>query len=67
MIESLCRYLALCDPLTRDCIRIVIDPSVRAVGDSPVKRAFRFRFYPDDALATELSKTFGCVRKVHDL
>ncbi|MCX5405018.1 transposase [Streptomyces sp. NBC_00335] len=37
------------------------------MGDSPVKRAFRFRFYPDDAQATELSKTFGCTRKVYNL
>ncbi|MFD9039205.1 helix-turn-helix domain-containing protein [Streptomyces bottropensis] len=28
-----------------------------------VKRAFKSRFYPADAQAAELSRTFGCVRK----
>ncbi|WP_412077008.1 RNA-guided endonuclease InsQ/TnpB family protein [Streptomyces xanthophaeus] len=37
------------------------------MGNSAVKRAFRFRFYPDDAQTTELSRTFGCVRKVYNL
>ncbi|MFF3679751.1 RNA-guided endonuclease InsQ/TnpB family protein [Streptomyces sp. NPDC002120] len=37
------------------------------MGNSAVKRAFRFRFYPDDAQAAELSRTFGCVRKVYNL
>ena len=32
-----------------------------------VKRAFKYRFYPTDAQATELSRTFGCVRKVYNL
>jgi putative transposase len=32
-----------------------------------VKRAFKFRFYPSDAQAAELSRTFGCVRKVYNL
>ncbi|MDT0484648.1 RNA-guided endonuclease InsQ/TnpB family protein [Streptomyces doebereineriae] len=32
-----------------------------------VKRAFRYRFYPSDAQAAELSRTFGCVRKVYNL
>ncbi|MCT9005970.1 RNA-guided endonuclease InsQ/TnpB family protein [Streptomyces rhizosphaerihabitans] len=32
-----------------------------------VKRAFKYRFYPDDAQAAELSRTFGCVRKVYNL
>ncbi|WP_433149811.1 RNA-guided endonuclease InsQ/TnpB family protein [Actinomadura nitritigenes] len=32
-----------------------------------VKRAFRYRFYPTDAQAAELSRTFGCVRKVYNL
>jgi putative transposase len=32
-----------------------------------VKRAFRFRFYPSEAQAAELSRTFGCVRKVYNL
>jgi putative transposase len=27
-----------------------------------VKRDFKFRFYPTDAQAAELSRTFGCVR-----
>ncbi|MFG3518287.1 RNA-guided endonuclease InsQ/TnpB family protein [Streptomyces bobili] len=34
---------------------------------SHVKRAFRYRFYPTDAQAAELSRTFGCVRKVYNL
>ncbi|MFI6494879.1 RNA-guided endonuclease InsQ/TnpB family protein [Streptomyces sp. NPDC050564] len=33
----------------------------------PVKRAYRYRFYPTDAQAAELSRTFGCVRKVYNL
>lgn len=32
-----------------------------------VKRAFTYRFYPTDAQAAELSRTFGCVRKVYNL
>ncbi|MEV6191952.1 RNA-guided endonuclease TnpB family protein [Streptomyces sp. NPDC051920] len=32
-----------------------------------VKRAFKYRFYPTDAQADELSRTFGCVRKVYNL
>jgi putative transposase len=32
-----------------------------------VKRAFRYRFYPSEAQAVELSRTFGCVRKVYNL
>ncbi|MFF8430611.1 RNA-guided endonuclease InsQ/TnpB family protein [Streptomyces sp. NPDC016566] len=32
-----------------------------------VKRAFKYRFYPTDAQAAELSCTFGCVRKVYNL
>ncbi|WP_374106233.1 RNA-guided endonuclease InsQ/TnpB family protein [Streptomyces sp. BV286] len=31
------------------------------------KRAFKYRFYPTDAQAAELSHTFGCVRKVYNL
>ncbi|SFY37873.1 helix-turn-helix domain-containing protein, partial [Streptomyces atratus] len=34
---------------------------------SRVKRAFKYRFYPTDAQAAELSRTFGCVRKVYNL
>ena len=34
---------------------------------SPVKRAFKFRFYPTVAQTAELSRTFGCVRKVYNL
>ncbi|MCX4693863.1 RNA-guided endonuclease TnpB family protein [Streptomyces sp. NBC_01408] len=34
---------------------------------SSVKRAFRYRFYPTDTQAGELSRTFGCVRKVYNL
>ncbi|MCJ0868517.1 transposase [Streptomyces sp. AP-93] len=32
-----------------------------------VKRAFKYRFQPNDAQAAELSRTFGCVRKVYNL
>ncbi|MEV6326638.1 RNA-guided endonuclease TnpB family protein [Streptomyces sp. NPDC051909] len=31
------------------------------------RRAFKYRFYPTDAQAAELSRTFGCVRKVYNL
>ncbi|MER5636125.1 RNA-guided endonuclease TnpB family protein [Kitasatospora sp. NPDC002227] len=34
---------------------------------SHVKRALKYRFYPSDAQATELSRTFGCVRKVYNM
>ncbi|MER6083950.1 RNA-guided endonuclease TnpB family protein [Streptomyces sp. NPDC001833] len=33
----------------------------------PIKRAFKYRFYPTDAQAAELLRTFGCVRKVYNL
>lgn len=32
-----------------------------------VKRAYKYRFYPTAAQAAELSRTFGCVRKVYNL
>ncbi|WP_030934101.1 RNA-guided endonuclease InsQ/TnpB family protein [Streptomyces sp. NRRL S-646] len=32
-----------------------------------VKRTFKFRFYPTHAQAAELSRTFGCVRKVYNM
>ncbi|MGQ4379093.1 RNA-guided endonuclease InsQ/TnpB family protein [Streptomyces sp. SAS_267] len=32
-----------------------------------VKRSFKYRFYPTDAQAAELSRTFGCVRKVYNM
>ncbi|MFS8095648.1 transposase [Lentzea alba] len=32
-----------------------------------VKRAFKHRFYPTEAQAVELTRTFGCVRKVYNL
>ncbi|MDQ1029291.1 putative transposase [Streptomyces umbrinus] len=32
-----------------------------------MKRAFKFRFYPTDTQAAELSRTFGCVRKVYNM
>ncbi|MCS7480698.1 RNA-guided endonuclease InsQ/TnpB family protein [Umezawaea endophytica] len=31
-----------------------------------VKRAYRYRFYPDQEQAVELSRTFGCVRLVYN-
>ncbi|WP_372346299.1 RNA-guided endonuclease InsQ/TnpB family protein [Streptomyces sp. KL116D] len=34
---------------------------------SHVKRAFKYRFYPTDEQAAELSRTFGCVRKVYNM
>ncbi|WP_326751764.1 transposase [Streptomyces hirsutus] len=38
-----------------------------SVTTACVKRAFRYRFHPTDAQAAELSRTFGCVRKVYNL
>lgn len=32
-----------------------------------MKRAFKYRFRPTDAQAAELSRTFGCVRKVYNM
>lgn len=32
-----------------------------------MKRAYKFRFYPTEEQAAELSRTFGCVRKVYNL
>ncbi|WP_238006427.1 RNA-guided endonuclease TnpB family protein [Dactylosporangium sp. AC04546] len=32
-----------------------------------VQRAFRYRCYPTEAQAAELTRTFGCVRKVYNL
>jgi putative transposase len=32
-----------------------------------VKRGFKYRFYPTDAQAAQLARTFGCVRKVYNL
>ncbi|WP_344444733.1 RNA-guided endonuclease TnpB family protein [Kitasatospora nipponensis] len=32
-----------------------------------MKRGYRYRFYPTDAQAAELSRTFGCVRKVYNM
>lgn len=32
-----------------------------------VKRAYKYRFYPSPEQAEELSRTFGCVRKVYNL
>ncbi len=37
------------------------------MATSHVKRAFKCRFYPSDAQAAELSRTFGCVRKVYNM
>lgn len=38
-----------------------------SVTTAYVKRAFKYRFYPTDAQAAELSRTFGCVRKVYNM
>ncbi len=32
-----------------------------------VKRAFKYRFYPTDVQAAQLSRTFGCVRLVYNM
>ncbi|MDT7783415.1 MAG: putative transposase [Pseudonocardiales bacterium] len=32
-----------------------------------MKRTFKYRFYPTESQAAELSRTFGCVRKVYNL
>lgn len=37
------------------------------MSGSVVKRAYRFRFYPSEQQSVELSRTFGCVRKVYNL
>ncbi|MCF2533371.1 RNA-guided endonuclease InsQ/TnpB family protein [Yinghuangia soli] len=37
------------------------------MSETSVKRSFRYRFYPTGAQATELLRTFGCVRKVYNL
>ncbi|GGY08118.1 transposase [Streptomyces minutiscleroticus] len=37
------------------------------MATAQVKRAFRYRFHPTDEQAAELSRTFGCVRKVYNL
>ena len=36
------------------------------MAGTTVKRAFKYRFYPTDAQAAELSRTFGCVRLVYN-
>ncbi|GLY54654.1 RNA-guided endonuclease TnpB family protein [Lentzea sp. NBRC 102530] len=36
------------------------------MGRSSTKRAFKYRFYPTDAQAAELARTFGCVRLVYN-
>jgi putative transposase len=36
------------------------------VSTASVTRAYRFRFYPTDGQAVELSRTFGCVRLVYN-
>jgi putative transposase len=37
------------------------------VAATHVKRSFKYRFYPSDVQAAELSRTFGCVREVHNM
>ncbi|MCX4906082.1 RNA-guided endonuclease TnpB family protein [Streptomyces sp. NBC_00878] len=37
------------------------------MGTKCVKRAFKYRFYPTEEQAAELSRTFGCVRKVYNM
>lgn len=36
------------------------------MAQTRVKRAFRYRFYPTPTQAAELSRTFGCVRRVYN-
>ncbi len=36
------------------------------MAERVVKRAYRYRFYPSGQQATELSRTFGCVRLVYN-
>jgi len=36
------------------------------VVKTAVKRAFKYRFYPTEAQAAELTRTFGCVRMVYN-
>jgi putative transposase len=38
-----------------------------SVTTTHVKRAFKYRFYPTGEQAAELSRTFGCVRKVYNM
>ena len=40
--------------------------SLGDVSGVVAKRAYRYRFYPTDAQAVELSRTFGCVRLVYN-
>ena len=37
------------------------------MGAKCVKRAFKYRFYPTAQQAAELSRTFGCVRRVYNM
>ncbi|WP_261554952.1 RNA-guided endonuclease InsQ/TnpB family protein [Frankia tisae] len=37
-----------------------------AVGSQPVKRSYRYRFYPDSEQSAQLAATFGCVRYVYN-
>ncbi|GAA3352612.1 RNA-guided endonuclease TnpB family protein [Streptomyces antimycoticus] len=37
------------------------------MAEAHVKRAYKYRFYPTGAQAAELSRTFGCVRKVYNM
>ncbi|MFD0358605.1 RNA-guided endonuclease InsQ/TnpB family protein [Streptomyces sp. NPDC127110] len=37
------------------------------MASTHVRRAFKYRFFPTDVQAAELSRTFGCVRKVYNM
>src|SRR5205807_9494726 len=39
---------------------------LRGVSRTLVKRAYRYRFYPTEGQAAQLSRTFGCVRLVYN-
>lgn len=65
--EQCIREIPLRDALTWTCAGIMTAHSVQGMRNSSVKRAFKYRFYPTDMQAAELSRTFGCVRKVYNL
>nr|WP_235826288.1 helix-turn-helix domain-containing protein [Candidatus Frankia alpina] len=36
------------------------------MGSRTIKRAYRYRFYPDPEQSVQLAMTFGCVRYVYN-
>ena len=49
-----------------DSVFIDRPDSLDDVSGAVVKRAYRYRFYPTEGQAVELSRTFGCVRLVYN-